>query len=121
MTMNSVKKTVISASILVVAAQAMSVAAREHSGTIELPSAFSGVEANDAFKRPDVRVAVGEAFPAVVTKFSIDGETIRDRYLVAQNQDFTSGSGTTFTDEGLSASDQISCHSACHSAGGGYC
>lgn len=118
--MNNVKKTVISASILVVAAQAMSVAAKEHPGTIELPSAFSGVEAADVFKRPDVRVAVSEVFPSVVEKFSVDGSTIRDRYLVAQSEDFTSR-GATFTDTGLTPSDQIKCHSACHSAGSSYC
>lgn len=123
--MSASKKIVISASVLIVAAQAMSAAARESDAPLAVPSVESMSSGSEVLSRLDVRDALGQAFPDIARGYQVDGETLADRYRVAANaegldKDFTHGDNRDFSSTSPSRS-TARCHSACHADGGGYC
>lgn len=118
--MKHLSKVALSASVMIVAAQAMAVSAKETDARLPLPQVgdIAGVSGLDVFSREDVQFATSRAFREIVSGYEIDGETILDRYHVAQTSDFVRSDGISDPSERRNVA---SCHNACHGAGGGYC
>lgn len=119
-TMNHLGKIALSASVMIVTAQAMSAVAKERPEPIQVPviSDISGVSGLDVFGRAEVRQATGLAFPALVSGFKSGGQTLEERYQVAQTNDFVQGGNVGNPSP---SPNTVSCHSACHQDSGGYC
>jgi hypothetical protein len=118
--MNNPSKTVLlSASVVIIAAQAMAVAAKESPAPLDVPEVgdIAHVGGLDAFSKLDVRNAVGKAVPEIAASFRRDGVTILERYHVAQS-DFVHDGGIGNPSPGVN---ETACHSACHQDSGGYC
>lgn len=122
---------IVSVSMMIVAAQAMAVSAKETAEIIDVNaiSVTNPAVLNTLAKR-DVRLALGAAYPDVVTHFGVEGERLLDRVLVAQAGNQAAGPSRDFTENGDLTSpspgySNVECHSACHSNchrdGGGYC
>jgi len=119
--MKHLTKVALSASVMVVAAQAMAVSAKETDVLLPIPPIddISHVSGLDVFGRLDVQNATSGAFKHVVSGYVVDGETLLERYRIAQNSDFVNGSGDMNNPSW--GRNVAACHSACHQDGGGYC
>lgn len=114
---------VVSASMMIIASQAMAHAGKDVSGVIELPSmtvdADTRALVRSALEKRDVRLAVGEVASIIVNSYGRDGDSIVNRVRVAQNvpgeQDHTF-STDDLTDPNHGYDQFVACHSACHSA-----
>lgn len=115
----------VSASMLIVATQAMAHVGADSSRIID-----PGVQSLDeslvarikaAMAKPDVREALRENYPSIISSYGRDGVSLVERVQVAQtavgvDKDFTSiGSG--FSDPNAGAC-HATCHSACHGSRG---
>lgn len=124
--MKHLTKVALSASVMIVAAQAMSATAKEVEAPLHVQTFAdaAGVTGLDAFSRFEVQQATSRAFREIVTGFETDGETILERYRVAQQSDFVQGGSIDVDNPSPKpsvAACHTACHSACHGAGGGYC
>lgn len=118
--MKHLSKVALSASVMIVVAQAMASSAAAKEGTIEVPRIddIGGVTGLEVFGRSEVLAATSKAFPDLVSGFTLEGETLLERYKVAQSSDFVQGGGISNPSHGPNVA---SCHNACHQDGGGYC
>lgn len=121
---------VVSASMAIVATQAMAHVGRDVDVIRDVPGATVDPETRGriaaALGKKDVRDAISEAFPVIMRSFGRDGESIVGRIQLAQNQDHTSrpgawtnpntGTPAGQVDRGGSSGAITFCHSACHSA-----
>lgn len=116
----------VSASMLIVATQAMAHVGTDSSRIIDLGSQSLDESLSSRIKaamaKPDVREALREAYPSIISSYGRDGVSLVERVRVAQTQangvdkDFTTIGGG-FVDPNAGACHQ-SCHSACHGSRG---
>lgn len=115
----------VSASMLIVATQAMAHVGADSSRIIDLGSqsldeSLSG-RIKAALAKPDVREALRDAYPSIISSYGRDGVSLVERVRVAQqavgqDADFTSVGGG-FSDPNAGAC-HATCHSACHGSRG---
>ena len=114
---------VVSASMMIIASQAMAHAGKDVPSVIEFPSISVDSElqarVNSALEKRDVRLAIGEVLPVLMNSYGRDGGSIVQR--VAQNTQAEGGNyDHTYTSPDLvnpnSGEVSVTCHSACHSA-----
>lgn len=111
---------VVSASMAIVATQAMAHVARDAQGALEVdlsvqahPDTEAAIDA--ALKQRDVREASRDAFDAIIRAYGRDGRTLADRFKLAQYNDSSGGLIGDPAAGGSASQCYAACHSNCHS------
>ena len=113
---------VVSASMMIIASQAMAHAGKDVTGVIELApitvDADTQALVRSALEKRDVRLSIGEVAPIIMNSYGRDGESIVSRVRVAAN--VQGEQDHTYTKDELVDPNTgeliVGCHSACHYA-----